>query len=91
MSAHIAPQLVTPENETTPSLLANAGRKIRPQSGMASNSVSAENIRASVFEAAGSEVFAEEHEELDGLLGFRLFYQFPESGDAAFGGRGMGR
>ncbi|MBU2723506.1 hypothetical protein HF568_09915, partial [Acidithiobacillus ferridurans] len=46
---------------------------------MASSAASAENIRASVFESAGSEVFAEEHEELDGLLGFRLFYQFPES------------
>ncbi|MCR1356430.1 hypothetical protein NRY70_16575, partial [Acidithiobacillus ferrooxidans] len=71
MPAHIAPRLVTPENETTPSPLPNTGRKTRPQSGMASSSASAENIRASVFESAGSEVFAEEHEELDGLLGFR--------------------
>ena len=44
-----------------------------------------------MFEATGAKVLAEQHEELDGLLGFRLFHEVPEPADTTPGRGGMGR
>jgi len=35
-------------------------------------------------------MFADQHEELDGLLGFRFFHHVPESGDSPLGRGGAG-
>ena len=35
-------------------------------------------------------MFTDQHEELDGLLGFRFFHHVPESGDSSLGNGGAG-